>query len=112
MFHSEYTCQQFRERDCVVCSFFYRHPSKYGREVEDMAVQDQVMRIVVSIVVVEVDVFVEPILCWLRLGVGIERILAPGPTESMKVVAQIGVVEFDVVVVRVVWELPSTNRVT
>lgn len=72
-----------------------------------MAVQDQVMRIVV----VEFDVFVEPTLFWLRLGVGIERIQAPGPTESMKVVAQIGVVEFDVVVVRVVWGLPSANRV-
>jgi hypothetical protein len=66
----------------------------------------------VSIVVVELDVLFQPIPCWLRPGIGIERIQAPRPTESMKVVVQIGVVKFEVVVVRVVWELPSANRVT
>lgn len=68
------------------------------------------MTIVVSIVVVEFDVPFEPIPRWLRLGIGIEQIRGPRPTESMKAVVRIGVVEFDVIVVRVVWELPSANR--
>lgn len=65
-----------------------------------------------SIVVVELDVLFQPIPRWSRPGIGIERIQVPRLTEPMKVVVQIGVVKFDVVVLRVVYELPSANRVT